>query len=86
MSSGETLMAVYRRCTQALLELIKNNPDHDVLVVSHGVVNALLLCTAIGASISRIREYSLQNAAVGAITVQRGKIIAAERELHAIAE
>jgi len=86
MSSGETLMAVYRRCTQAHLDLIKDNPDHDVLVVSHGVVNALMLCAAIGASLSRIRDYSLHNTALSAITVRRGKIIAVERELDATAE
>jgi broad specificity phosphatase PhoE len=83
MADGETLMAVYRRCTQALLDLIEDNPSEDVLVVSHGVVNALLLCAAIGASLSRIRDYSLHNTAVSAITVQRGKIIAMERELDA---
>jgi broad specificity phosphatase PhoE len=86
MSSGETLMAVYRRCTQALLDLIKDNPGDDVLVVSHGVVNALLLCAAIGASLSRVRDYSLHNMAVSAITVQSGKIIAVERELDAAAK
>jgi phosphoserine phosphatase len=83
--NGESLMAVYHRCTQALLDLIKDHPDEDVLLVSHGVVNALLLCAALGASLSSIREYSPDNTAVSAITIERGKIIAAERELDVIA-
>jgi phosphoserine phosphatase len=86
MSDGESLMAVYRRCTLALLDFIKNNPDEDVLVVSHGVVHALLLCAAIGSNLSRIREYSPHNAAMSAVTVQRGKIIAVERDLDVTAE
>jgi phosphoserine phosphatase len=86
MSNGESLTAVYQRCTQALLGLIKDHPDEDVLLVSHGVVNALLLCAAIGAGPSRIREFSLHNAAVSALTVQRGKIIAVEKELDVTAE
>jgi broad specificity phosphatase PhoE len=86
MSSGENLVAVYRRCTQALLDLIKQNPDDDVMVVSHGVVNALLLCAAIGVGPSRIRDYSLHNTSVSAITVQRGKIIAVESKLHVAPE
>jgi phosphoserine phosphatase len=86
MSNGEPLIAVYRRCTAALLELINENPDEDVLVVSHGVVNALLLCAAIGASLSRVREYSPHNASVSALTVKRGKIIAVKRGLDVTAD
>jgi phosphoserine phosphatase len=86
MSSGGSLMAVQRRCTRAFLDLIKDNPHEDVLVVSHGVVNALLLCAAIGASLTRIQEYSPHNTALSALTVQRGKIIAVERELDVTAE
>jgi phosphoserine phosphatase len=86
LSNGESLMAVYRRCTGALLDLIKDNPHEDILVVSHGVVNALLLCAALGADLSRLREYSPHNAAVSSLTVQRGKIIAVERELDVAAE
>jgi phosphoserine phosphatase len=83
VSDGESLAAVYRRCTRALVDLVKEDADEDVLVVSHGVVNALLLCAAIGAGFSRIREYSLQNAAVSTFTVQSGKIVAVERGLDA---
>ena len=86
LSNSESLALVYRRCTQALLDLIRNDSDEDVLVVSHGVVNALLLCAAMGASVSRIREYSPPNAAVSAILVQRRRVVAVEREHHVAAK
>jgi probable phosphoglycerate mutase len=86
LSNSESLVLVYRRCTQALLDLIGNDSDEDVLVVSHGVVNALLLCAAMGASVSRIREYSPPNAAVSAIRVQRRRVVAVEREHHVAAK
>jgi phosphoserine phosphatase len=86
MPDGESLVAVYRRCTGVLLDLIKENRNEDILVVSHGVVNALLLCAAIGTGISRIREHSPQNAAVSTLTVQRGKIVDVERGWDVTAE
>jgi phosphoserine phosphatase len=86
MPDGESLIAVYRRCTRALLDLIKENPNEDVLVVSHGVVNALLLCAAIGTGLSRIREYSPHNTDVSTLTVQRGKIVDVERGRDVTAE
>jgi broad specificity phosphatase PhoE len=86
LSNSESLAAVYRRCTAVLLDLIRDSCDEDVLVVSHGVVNALLLCAVMGAGLSQIREYSPPNAAVSALKVQRRKIVAVERELHATAE
>jgi phosphoserine phosphatase len=86
MPDGESLIAVYRRCTKALLDLIKENPNEDVLVVSHGVVNALLLCAAIGTGLSRIREYSPHNTDVSTLTVQRGKIVDVERGRDVTAE
>jgi broad specificity phosphatase PhoE len=81
LPNSESLAAVYQRCTAALMDLINENRDEDVLIVSHGVVNALLLCAATGVSLSRIREYSLHNASMSALTVQRRKIVAVEREL-----
>jgi phosphoserine phosphatase len=86
MPDGESLIAVYGRCTRALLDLIKENPNEDVLVVSHGVVNALLLCAAIGTGLSRIREYSPHNTDVSTLTVQRGKIVDLERGRDVTAE
>lgn len=86
MSNGESLIAVYRRCAGVLVDLIRENPDEDVVIVSHGVVHALLLCAAMGAELCRIREYSPHNAAVSALTVMRRKIIGVEREVDVTAK
>jgi hypothetical protein len=43
-------------------------------------MNALLLCAAMGASLSRIREYSLHNATLSILGVQRREIIGVERD------
>ena len=85
LSSSESLGAVYRRCTRFLMDVL-NTGGRDVLVVSHGVVNALLLCAALGASPGRIREFSLSNATVSALRIKQRKIVAVERELDAITE
>lgn len=86
LPNSESLGAVYRRCTCFLMDVLHGSGNEDVLVVSHGVVNALLLCAALGASSRRIREFSLPNATVSALRTKRRKIVAVERELDAITE
>ena len=81
LSNSESLSAVYQRCTHILKDIITSDSKNDVAVVSHGVVNALLLCAAVGACLGRIREFSFANAAVSVLKVQHGEIIAVEREL-----
>jgi probable phosphoglycerate mutase len=81
LPNSESLLAVYQRCTRVLMEIVGSENKEDVTVVSHGVVNALLLCAAVGATLSRIREFSLANATVSLLKVQRKKIVAIEREL-----
>ena len=84
LSSSESLGAVYRRCTLFLMDVLNTGGSEDVLLVSHGVVDALLLCAARGASLRRIREFSLPNATISTLRTKRRKIVAVERELDAI--
>ena len=86
LSSSESLGAVYRRCTRFLMDVLNTGGSEDVLVVSHGVVNALLLCAALGASLRRIHEFSLPNATISTLRTKQRKIVAVERELDAITE
>jgi probable phosphoglycerate mutase len=81
LSNSESLAAVYRRCTGVLVDIINSDGKEDFAIVSHGVVNGLLLCAAMGAFLGRIREFSLANAAVNVLRVQQGKIVAVESEL-----
>lgn len=84
-SDAESPSTAYRSCTALLRDIINENPREDFPIVSHGVTSALLLCAAIGASFSRMRESSSHNTAVSALTVQQRPIVAIERELHATA-
>jgi broad specificity phosphatase PhoE len=45
---GETLAEVRQRVTSALNEIVAHQADITVAVVSHRVVNKLLLCAALG--------------------------------------
>ena len=82
LPAGESLKDVYRRCTDVLLDAVKDGAKGDLLMVSHGVVNALLLCAALGASPSRIREFSLPNVAASILRVEQRRVIAVEREIY----
>ena len=86
LSSSESLGAVYCRCTCFLMDVLRSSENEDVLVVSHGVVNALLLWAALGASSRLVREFSLPNATVSALRTKRRMIVAVERELDAVTQ
>lgn len=50
---GESLEDVYRRSMEALAGIIKSNPGKTLAVVSHRVVNKVLLCAILGLERSR---------------------------------
>ena len=81
----ETLEAVYRRSSAVLSELIASNISRDVLIVSHGVTNALLVCAALGMPPSEIGSFLQGNGRVSVLSVNRGQITAVEREIDAAA-
>jgi broad specificity phosphatase PhoE len=81
LPAAESLETVYARCTCFLSDLVAASHTGDVLVVSHGVIHALLLCAALGASLDRLRDFSPPNAAVSALRVEQRNIIAVEREI-----
>ena len=49
---GESLEDVNVRCTNALVKIVENNPGRTVAIVSHRVVNKVLLCSVIGLDLS----------------------------------
>ena len=81
LPAGESLKDVYQRSTDVLRDAVKDCASGNVLMVSHGVVNALLLCAALGVSLSRIREFSLPNVAASILRVEQRRVIAVEREI-----
>jgi broad specificity phosphatase PhoE len=82
LPASESLKDVYRRSTDVLMDALKDCANGNLLMVSHGVVNALLLCAALGASLSRIREFSLPNLAASILRVEQRRVIAVERQIY----
>ena len=61
ISGGETLAAAFRRASTALHRLVATAPAAPVVVVSHGVVNALLMCVALGNAPVHMDQYTQPN-------------------------
>jgi broad specificity phosphatase PhoE len=85
LPAGETLERVYGRSSGVLSKLIATNIAGDVLVVSHGVVNALLVCAALGVSLSEIWRFPQGNSRVTILKVARRRVIAVENEIDVAA-
>jgi alpha-ribazole phosphatase len=50
---GESLEEVRRRSMKALEKVIKNHPGETLAIVSHRVVNKVMVCTILGLELSR---------------------------------
>jgi broad specificity phosphatase PhoE len=50
---GETLLAVQKRAMAALERAIDSNPGKTIALVSHRVVNKVILCSVLGLDLSR---------------------------------
>lgn len=62
VSRGESLLAVYRRASEALADLLDAYIGQAVVVVGHGVTLAAMSCVAIGLDIARLHECQPPNA------------------------
>lgn len=85
LPGSESLKSAYRRSSYVLSRLIATNRAGDVLVVSHGVINALFLCAAMGVSLSRVWGFPQSNGRVGALRVERRQLVTVESEIDAAA-
>jgi phosphoserine phosphatase len=61
VSGGETRAAAYRRASTVLRRLVAVAPADPVVVVSHGVINALLICAAAGHPPASMGQYTQPN-------------------------
>jgi len=61
LSGGEALAAAYRRASLALQRLELASRSGPVVVVSHGVINALLMCAAVGHVPAQMDQYTQAN-------------------------
>lgn len=56
---GESMAQVYERVKNALIRIVKDNPDKTVCIVSHGCAIKNMMCFAHGLTVENIKEISL---------------------------
>ena len=80
---GESLETVSARTVQALTEITKQaEPDHIVLVASHGVAMAIALATLLDQDPRRWRDYVMSNCAISELTLHPGPCLLAFNQTH----
>ena len=77
-SGGESLQEAYGRAAGFLRGITDAAFDGDILIVSHGVINALLLYAASGAPLARVWESPQPNAHVTVLRAEDRKIFGIE--------
>jgi len=80
--SGENLWTVYRRATGFLPRVLDVKRTQSVVVVSHGVVNALLLCSVLGVSLGSVWDFPQPNGGCYALRFRRREVIDVEYLNH----
>lgn len=79
-SGGEALAAAYTRASLALRRLLAAPPARAV-VVSHGVINALLICAAVGNAPAQMDEYTQPNGFAHLLRFRRRTLVSVESNL-----
>ena len=72
---GESLQEAYSRASGFLHDFTKTSTGSDVLIVCHGVINALLVCAALGAPLGKLWDFPQPNAHVTVLRVDGRKVV-----------
>ncbi len=78
VSGGETLAAAYDRASAVLRRLVAASPAAPVVVVSHGVINALLICAAAGNVPGHMDRYTQPNGCTYRLRFRRRVLVTVE--------
>jgi broad specificity phosphatase PhoE len=78
ISGGETLAAAYRRASTALQRVIAAAPAAPVVVVSHGIMNGLLMCAAVGNVPAHMDQYTQPNGCTYRLRFRRRALVDVE--------
>lgn len=73
LPGGETLDEVRERAMAALEEVIRIHPEGTIVLVSHRVVNKILLCGILGLDNSHFWQIIQDTAAINLIRYQKGR-------------
>lgn len=74
-SGGETLAAAYRRASAVLRRLVAASPAAPVVIVSHGIINALLICAAVGNVPAHMDQYPQPNGCTYRLRFRRRALV-----------
>jgi broad specificity phosphatase PhoE len=69
---GENLDQVRTRSWEKLLRIAQGNPDRTVVIVSHRVINKVLLCAALGLDNSHFWQIKQDTTAINCLEYSRG--------------
>lgn len=69
---GETLRRVQKRAVAALEGIIANNPGKTVAIVSHRVINKVILCSVLGLGLSRFWHLKQDTCAINRFEYKQG--------------
>lgn len=69
---GETLLKVGKRAMAALERAIETNPGKTIAIVSHRVVNKVILCTVLGLDLSRFWHVKQDTCAINRFEYDAG--------------
>lgn len=75
LPGGETIEDVRTRAMAALDEVMKTHPEGNIVLVSHRVVNKVLLCGILGIDNSHFWQITQDTAAINLIQYKRGKFV-----------
>jgi broad specificity phosphatase PhoE len=82
IENAESLGRAYLRASRFLLQAIGMVSRGDVVVVSHGVIIALMVCAALGSPSARVWDFPQANACIQAARIHRRQIAAWETLDH----
>ena len=71
---GESFSEMYRRAGEFYKSLLKKHSKKDILVVGHGFFLRFLLLNAWGLAIEEEKYFSLSNASVSTLMIEKNKI------------
>lgn len=69
---GETLVELKERSVKKLLEIVRNNEDKNILLVSHGITTKVIICALMGIDISNLHKIRQDNTAVNIFEYRDG--------------
>jgi broad specificity phosphatase PhoE len=72
---GESIAAAYARASRALRRLLAVSPGSSIVVVGHGITNALLICAATGQPSRQFDAYRRPNGCLDLLCFRRGGLV-----------